>query len=88
MSHRVIQWGTGNVGFHSLRHIVRHPDFELVGVHAHSPEKIGVDAARLCGLSEDTGVIATNDIKYCPPSHKHNSSLAGCHCYFEWLIIV
>ena len=58
---RVIQWGTGNVGFHSLRHIIRHPDLELVGVHAHSPSKIGKDAAALCGLSEDTGVLATND---------------------------
>ena len=62
MSHSVIQWGTGNVGFHSLRHIIRHPQLELVGVHAHNPEKIGKDAAHLCGLSENTGVIATNDI--------------------------
>ena len=62
MSHRVIQWGTGNVGFHSLRHLIRHPDYELVGVHAHSPEKIGKDAAQLCGLFDETGVIATNDV--------------------------
>lgn len=62
MGHRVIQWGTGNVGFHSLRHLIRHPELELVGVHAHSPEKVGRDAARLCGLSEETGVIATNDV--------------------------
>jgi hypothetical protein len=62
MSHRVIQWGTGNVGFHSLRHIIRHPELELVGVHAHSSEKIGKDAAILCGLSEPTGVTATNDV--------------------------
>ncbi len=60
--HRVIQWGTGNVGFHSLRHIIRHPDLELVGVHAHSPHKVGKDAARLCGLPEDTGVVATDDV--------------------------
>jgi len=60
--HRVIQWGTGNVGFHSLRHLVRHPDLELVGVHAHSPAKIGLDAARLCGLTEETGVVATGDV--------------------------
>jgi hypothetical protein len=60
--HRVIQWGTGNVGFHSLRHIIRHPDLELVGVHAHSPDKLGKDAASLCGLSESTGVLATNDV--------------------------
>ncbi len=63
MSHRVIQWGTGNVGFHSLRHLIRHPDLELVGVHAHSEEKIGKDAARLCGLPDDTGIVATNDVE-------------------------
>ncbi len=63
MTHRVIQWGTGNVGFHSLRHLIRHPDFELVGVHAHSPEKVGKDAARLCGLPDETGIIATNDVE-------------------------
>lgn len=62
MSHRVIQWGTGNVGKHSLRHIIGHPELELVGVHAHSPEKVGKDAARLCGLPGDTGVIATGDV--------------------------
>lgn len=63
MGHRVIQWGTGNVGFHSLRHIIRHPELELVGVHAHNPAKVGQDAARLCGLSEDTGIQATNDVE-------------------------
>lgn len=62
MTHRVIQWGTGNVGFHSLRHLIQHPALELIGVHAHSPEKIGKDAARLCGLSEDTGVVATDEV--------------------------
>ncbi len=62
MTLRVVQWGTGNVGFHSLRHLIRHPDFELVGVHAHSPDKVGKDAARLCGIADDTGVLATNDV--------------------------
>ena len=62
MSHRVIQWSTGNVGIHSLRHIIRHPGLELVGVHAHSPAKAGLDAAELCGLPEPTGVIATGDV--------------------------
>ena len=62
MSHRVVQWGTGNVGYHSLRHLIRHPDMELVGVHAHNPAKIGKDAAELAGLSELTGVHATDDV--------------------------
>jgi hypothetical protein len=62
VGHRVIQWGTGNVGFYSLRHLIRHPALELVGVHAHSPAKQGKDAAALCGLPGETGVVATNDV--------------------------
>jgi len=65
MSHRVIQWGTGNVGYHSLRHILRHPDFELVGLHAFSKNKIGKDAAEIAGLVDEvglTGVVATDDV--------------------------
>ncbi|BBY82658.1 dihydrodipicolinate reductase [Mycolicibacterium pulveris] len=59
---RVVQFSTGNVGQHSLPALIGRPDFELVGVHAASPDKIGKDAAELCGLSEPTGVIATDDI--------------------------
>jgi len=59
---RVIQWGTGNAGTPALGAIIRRPDLELVGVHAHAPEKIGKDAAELCGHGEATGVIATDDI--------------------------
>jgi hypothetical protein len=59
---RVIQWGTGNAGKPALRAIIRRPDLELVGVHAHAREKIGRDAAELCGLDEPTGVVATDDI--------------------------
>ncbi len=58
---RVIQWSTGNAGVPALRGIARHPDLELVGVHAHSSEKVGRDAAELCGLEAPTGVAATND---------------------------
>ena len=58
---RVIQWSTGNAGRNAVRGIVRHPDLELVGLHAHSPAKVGRDAAELCGLPEPTGVLATND---------------------------
>jgi 2,4-diaminopentanoate dehydrogenase len=59
---RVIQWGTGNAGRHALRGIIARPDLELVGVHAHTPEKLGRDAAELCGVDEPTGVLATDDI--------------------------
>src|SRR3954462_6272240 len=59
---RVEQFSTGNVGVHSLKAIIGRPDLELVGVHAASPNKIGRDAAELCGLSEPTGIVATDDI--------------------------
>ena len=59
---RVIQWSTGNAGRNAVRGIVRHPDLELVGLHAHAKEKQGVDAAELCGLPTPTGVRATNDV--------------------------
>ena len=35
---------------------------ELVGVHAHNPAKIGKDAAELAGLSDLTGIHATDDV--------------------------
>jgi hypothetical protein len=62
LTFRVIQFSTGNVGQHALRHVIEHPDLELVGVHASSPRKIGRDAADLCGLAKDTGIIATDDL--------------------------
>ncbi|OBK35429.1 dihydrodipicolinate reductase [Mycobacterium sp. 1245111.1] len=59
---RVVQFSTGNVGVHALRVLIERPDLDLVGVHAASPSKIGRDAADLCGLSEPTGIIATDDV--------------------------
>jgi 4-hydroxy-tetrahydrodipicolinate reductase len=59
---RVIQWTTGNIGRRSLHAIIGRPDMELVGVYAHGADKVGKDAAELCGLSEPTGVVATSDI--------------------------
>ena len=59
---RVIQWTTGNIGRRSLHAIIGRPDLELVGVYAHGADKVGQDAAELCGWPEPTGVLATNDI--------------------------
>ncbi|KWX60246.1 dihydrodipicolinate reductase [Mycobacterium sp. NAZ190054] len=59
---RVVQFSTGNVGRHALRALIGRPDLELIGVHAASTDKIGRDAAELCGLSEPTGVVATDDL--------------------------
>ncbi len=58
---RVIQWSTGNAGRKALAGIIRHPELELVGVHAHAKEKVGRDAGELCGLGEPSGVFATDD---------------------------
>jgi 4-hydroxy-tetrahydrodipicolinate reductase len=58
---RVIQWSTGNAGRKALAGIIRHPELELVGVHAHAKEKVGRDAGELCGLDETSGVTATDD---------------------------
>lgn len=58
---RVVQWTTGNVGRQSVASIVTHPDLELVGCFAWSPDKVGSDVGALCGLAP-TGVLATNDV--------------------------
>ncbi len=60
---RVIQWTTGNVGRRSLEAIIRREDMELVGVYAHGSEKVGRDAADLCGHEEPTGILATSSLQ-------------------------
>lgn len=62
MALRVIQWTTGNIGTRSLHAIATRPDMELVGVYAHSADKVGRDAAELGGLPEPTGILATDDV--------------------------
>src|SRR4029450_14145990 len=59
--YKVIQWATGAVGTHALRALLDDPQFELVGVYVHSPDKVGRDAGELAGLPIDTGIKATND---------------------------
>src|SRR5262245_27890605 len=61
MTHRVVQWTTGNVGKRSVRAIVSNPELELVGCYAWSPDKVGRDVGEMCGI-ERIGVAATNDI--------------------------
>ena len=58
---RVIVWGTGTIGAPALRAVIDHPDLELVGVHAWSPDKVGRDAGDLVGLPA-TGVVVTADL--------------------------
>ena len=38
-----------------------HPDLELVGCYAWSPDKVGRDVGELCGI-DPLGVTATDDV--------------------------
>ena len=58
--YRVVQWATGNIGSHSLRAVIQHPDLDLVGLYVYSEDKEGRDAGDLCGTAP-TGVRATRD---------------------------
>ena len=64
---RVVLWGTGVVGSMVLAEILDgHPAFELVGVGVSNPDKVGTDAAELCGRaaqSGPSGVLATDSVE-------------------------
>ena len=60
--YRVAQWGTGHSGMASLRALIQHTTFDLVGVKVYSDKKAGRDAGELCGTSP-SGIIATKDIE-------------------------
>lgn len=59
---RVVVWGTGFVGKMVIAEIVKHPQFELVGVGVSNPKKVGRDVGEICGLAEPVGITATNDV--------------------------
>jgi 4-hydroxy-tetrahydrodipicolinate reductase len=45
----------------SLRSIIEHPQYDLVGLYVYSDDKVGCDAGDLAG-TERTGVVATRDL--------------------------
>ena len=49
MAKRVVVWGTGFVGKMVIAEIVKHPEFELVGVGVSNPQKVGQDVGEICG---------------------------------------
>ena len=75
--YRVVQWATGNIGSHSLRAVIAHPNLDLVGLYVYSEDKAGRDAGELCGMAP-TGVLATRDIDGdpCPPAGLRRSTWA------------
>nr|MDT0664617.1 hypothetical protein [Micromonospora sp. DSM 115978] len=62
MTYRVVQWTTGIVGASAVRAMIDHPELDLVGCFAHTPDKVGQDVGTLCGV-EPIGVLATNDVE-------------------------
>ncbi|MDT5322469.1 MAG: hypothetical protein QOD88_4991, partial [Mycobacterium sp.] len=62
MAKRIVIWGTGFVGRMVIAEVVKHPQFELVGVGVSNPEKVGRDVGEICGLSGPIGLTATDDI--------------------------
>ena len=61
MTHRVVQWATGNQGVEAIRAIAERPDLELVGAKVYSDDKEGVDAGTIAGIGP-LGVSATQDV--------------------------
>jgi 2,4-diaminopentanoate dehydrogenase len=59
--YKVVQWATGNIGSHSLRSVIDHPNLDLVGLYVYSEDKAGRDAGELAGTAP-TGVRATREI--------------------------
>ena len=59
---RVVVWGTGYVGKMVIPEVLRHPNFELVGVGVRNPEKIGQDVGEICGIGS-IGLRATDDLE-------------------------
>jgi 2,4-diaminopentanoate dehydrogenase len=62
MPKRVVVWGTGFVGRMVIAEIVKHPEFELIGVGVGNPEKVGRDVGEICGLGRSLALTATDDV--------------------------
>ena len=62
LTKRIVVFGTGFVGKMVIPEVIKHPEFDLVGVGVSNPDKVGLDAGEICGLPEPVGVTATDDI--------------------------
>jgi 4-hydroxy-tetrahydrodipicolinate reductase len=59
---RVVVWGTGFVGKMVIPEVLRHPNFDLVGVGVSQPDKVGRDVGEICGM-DPIGLAATDDLE-------------------------
>ena len=62
MTKRIVVWGTGFVGKMVIPEVLAHPEFELAGVGVSNAAKVGLDVAEICGLPQQVGITATDDI--------------------------
>jgi hypothetical protein len=60
-AHRVIVWGPGSVGGHTLRSMLEDPSFDVIGVRVYSESKDGKDIGELVGIPP-VGVAATTNV--------------------------
>ena len=59
---KIVLWGTGFVGKMVIPEVLRHPNFELVGVGVNDKDKVGRDAGDICGIGP-IGITASNDLQ-------------------------
>src|SRR6204780_5584466 len=59
---KVVIWGTGFVGKMIIPELLRHPNFELVGVGVNDKDKVDRDAGDICGIGR-IGLAATDDLQ-------------------------
>lgn len=62
MTFKVVQWTTGPVARSAVRGVLAHPELDLVGAYAWSPEKAGKDVGELCNLPP-LGIVAVSDVE-------------------------
>ncbi|WP_436790882.1 NAD(P)H-dependent amine dehydrogenase family protein [Yinghuangia sp. YIM S10712] len=59
--------------------MIEHPDLDLVGLYAHSPDKVGRDAGELCGVAS-VGVTATDSVEAIVGLHADCVLYMPLHC--------
>ncbi len=59
---RIVVWGTGFVGKMVIEEVLKHPEFELLGVGVSNADKVGVDVGTLLGR-DPVGIPCTDDVE-------------------------
>lgn len=78
--YRVAQWGTGHTGLRSLRAVLDHPQYDLVGLRVYSDAKVGRDAGDIAGVDRTTNMseVAARSIPSDGASLRQVADAIGC----------